>query len=91
LARHSPYAIIEKVVKEVIAGRNRAVLTGKHLSGGHRTAVHIGRQTCDHREARFEEQFPKPDRSRELLRYICARITASAPLQQRPIAAIATG
>jgi hypothetical protein len=41
--------------------------------------------------ARFAEQFPKLDRWRELLRYICARITASTPLQRRPIAAIATG
>jgi hypothetical protein len=41
--------------------------------------------------ARFAEQFPKLDRWRELLRYICARITASTPLQRTPIAAIATG
>jgi hypothetical protein len=41
--------------------------------------------------ARFAEQFPKLDRWRVLLRYICARITASAPLQRTPIAAIATG
>lgn len=41
--------------------------------------------------ARFAEQFPKLQRWRELLRYICARITAFAPLQRRPIAAIARG
>jgi hypothetical protein len=41
--------------------------------------------------ARFAEQFPKLDRWRVLLRYICARITASAALQRTPIAAIATG
>jgi hypothetical protein len=40
--------------------------------------------------ARFAEQFPKLDRWRELLRYICARITASTPLPP-PIAAIARG
>ncbi|MFM0012104.1 hypothetical protein PQR46_09500 [Paraburkholderia sediminicola] len=39
--------------------------------------------------ARFVEQFPKLERWRELLRYICARSTASAPLQRRLIAAIA--
>jgi hypothetical protein len=38
--------------------------------------------------ARFAEQFPKLQRWRELLRYICARITASAPLPRPPIAAI---
>jgi hypothetical protein len=41
--------------------------------------------------ARFAEQFPKLDRWRELLRYICARITASTPLPRPPIAAIARG
>jgi hypothetical protein len=41
--------------------------------------------------ARIAEQFPKLDRWRELLRYICARITASTPLQRTSIAAIATG
>jgi hypothetical protein len=33
---------------------------------------------------RFAEQFPKLDRWRELLCYICARITASTPLQRTP-------
>jgi hypothetical protein len=41
--------------------------------------------------ARFAEQFAKLDRWRELLRYICARITASTPLQRRPIASIVRG
>ena len=41
--------------------------------------------------ARYAEQFPKLDRWRELLRYICARITAPTLPQRTPIAAIATG
>jgi hypothetical protein len=32
--------------------------------------------------APFAERFPKLDRWRDLLRYICARITASTPLQR---------
>jgi hypothetical protein len=38
--------------------------------------------------ARFAEHFPKLDRWLELLRYICARIAASTPLQCPPIAAM---
>jgi hypothetical protein len=41
--------------------------------------------------ARAAEQFLKFDRWREMLRYICARITASTPLQRQLIAAIARG
>jgi hypothetical protein len=41
--------------------------------------------------APFAERFPKFDRWRELLHYICARITARTPLQRRPIAAITRG
>jgi hypothetical protein len=41
--------------------------------------------------ARFAEHFPKLDRWLELLRYICARITAFTPLHHPPIAAIARG
>jgi hypothetical protein len=41
--------------------------------------------------ASFAERFPKLGRWRELLHYICERITACTPLQRQPIAAITRG
>jgi Transposase DDE domain group 1 len=73
------------------AGQTQLYLTPLHAKVDTIKSLVVNVRAALGHVARCAEQFPKLDRWRELLRYICARIIASTPLKPASIIAIATG
>lgn len=73
------------------AGQTQLYLTPLHAKVDTIKSLIVNVRAALRHVARIAEQFPKADRWRELLHYICERITAPIPLQRMPITAIASG